>query len=84
MVDGIRPTVDIHPMKAQTYTAVIRKNAGWWIGWVAEIPGVNSQGKTRAELISNLKSALHEAIELNRADAVSQAGQGYEEAVLQM
>ena len=30
----------------QRYTAVIKKDAGWWIGWIQEIPGVNSQGMT--------------------------------------
>ncbi len=71
-------------MKLQTYNAVIRKDRGWWIGWVEEIPGVNSQGKTRAELLKNLGSALREAIEMNREDARAQAGQDYEEAALEM
>ena len=56
-------------MKLQTYSAVIRKDESWWIGWVEEIPGVNSQGKTRAELLKNLRSALREAIEMNREEA---------------
>lgn len=46
-----------------------QKGLGWWIGWVEEIPGVNSQGKTKAELVKNLRSALSEALEFNRADA---------------
>ena len=33
----------------RTFNAVIKQDEGWWIGWVEEIPGVNSQGKTRAE-----------------------------------
>ena len=45
----------------QYFTAVIKKDSDWWIGWVEEIPGVNSQGKTRAELLKNLRSALKEA-----------------------
>lgn len=45
------------------FTVVIKKNSKWWIGWVEEIPGVNSQGKTRKELLKNLKSALKEALE---------------------
>ncbi len=53
------------------YTAVIQQNEKWWIGWVEEIPGVNSQGATREELMENLRCALEEAIEMNRADAVS-------------
>lgn len=71
-------------MKLQTFTAVIRKDEGWWIGWVQEISGVNSQGKTRAELLKNLRSALREAIELNREEALAHAGKEYEEAPLKV
>jgi len=66
------------PMK-RYFTAVIKQDGGWWIGWVAEIPGVNSQGKTRPELMKNLRSALKEALEFNRADALSAAKSDYEE-----
>ena len=69
-------------MKMQTYSAVIRKDEGWWIGWVEETPGVNSQGKTKPELLKNLRSALREAIELNREEALASAGEDYEEALL--
>jgi predicted RNase H-like HicB family nuclease len=48
------------------YTAVIQKNGKWWIGWVEEVPGVNSQGKTRKELLENLRDALEEGLEMNR------------------
>ena len=64
------------------YTAVVRKDDGWWIGWVEEIPGVNSQGETREELIENLRSALEEALEMNRADAIAAADGPYEEVGL--
>ncbi|MCW5556310.1 MAG: type II toxin-antitoxin system HicB family antitoxin [Verrucomicrobiae bacterium] len=60
------------------FTAVIQQDEGWWIGWVQEIPGVNSQGKTRAELVKNLHSALQEALEFNRADALAAANSDYE------
>jgi predicted RNase H-like HicB family nuclease len=53
------------------YTAVIQKNGKWWIGWVEEIPGVNSQGATQEELMENLLPALEEALEMNRADALA-------------
>ena len=52
-----------------TYRAVIQQEGPWWIGWVEEIPGVNSQAHTREELLENLQSALEEALEMNRADA---------------
>ena len=61
------------------YNAVIQQDGRWWIGWVEEIPGVNSQGATREELIDNLRSALKEALQMNRAEAVAAAGGEYEE-----
>ena len=45
------------------YTAVLRRDGQWWIGWVEEMPGVNCQGRTRQELIEDLQSALKEALE---------------------
>ncbi|MBX9681689.1 MAG: type II toxin-antitoxin system HicB family antitoxin [Gemmataceae bacterium] len=56
-----------------TYTAVIREDDGMWIGWVEEVAGVNSQGETRDELLSNLREALAEAIEMNREEALAAA-----------
>jgi predicted RNase H-like HicB family nuclease len=66
----------------RSFTAVIKQDSGWWIGWIEEIRGVNSQGKTRAELVKNLRSALKEALELNRADALSAAASDYEEEAI--
>ena len=39
---------------ASNYTAVIQQHGDWWIGWVAEVPGANSQGRTCEELMDNL------------------------------
>lgn len=64
------------------YTAVVQQHDEWWIGWVEEIPGVNSQGRTREELIENLRDALQEALEMNRQDARSAAAGAYEEVSL--
>jgi predicted RNase H-like HicB family nuclease len=64
------------------YTAVIKQDSGWWIGWIEEIPGVNCQGKTKAELKKNLRSALTEALAFNREDALKAAEAGYEETVI--
>ena len=66
------------------YTAVIRQDGPWWIGWIEEVPGVNSQGETRDELLANLREALGEAIELNREDARNAAGTGFEEVTIQL
>ena len=64
---------------AAGYTAVIQQHGEWWIGWVEEVRGVNSQGKTREELLENLQDALEEALEMNRADALAAASGAYEE-----
>jgi predicted RNase H-like HicB family nuclease len=61
------------------YTAAIQKDGNFWIGWIEEVPGVNSQGNTREELLENLKSALQEALELNREQAQQAAGDHFEE-----
>lgn len=65
-----------------TYTAVIQQSGDWWIGWVEEVPGVNSQGHTREELLDNLRDALEEALEMNRAEARAAASGAYEEVSL--
>lgn len=64
---------------AQKYTAVVKEDAGWWIGWIEEVPGVNCQERTREELVETLKVTLAEAIDLNREEARGAAGSGFEE-----
>lgn len=49
----------------QTYTAVIKQDANWWIGWIEEVPGVNCQESSREILLQSLRETLIEAIELN-------------------
>jgi predicted RNase H-like HicB family nuclease len=40
------------------FTAVIEKKGRWYVGTVEEIPGVNTQGRTLAEVRRNLKEAV--------------------------
>ncbi|MCD4774090.1 MAG: type II toxin-antitoxin system HicB family antitoxin [Bacteroidales bacterium] len=61
------------------YTAIINNIEDWWVGWIEEIPGVNCQEKTRSKLLESLKIVLKEALKFNRQDALSVAGEGYEE-----
>jgi predicted RNase H-like HicB family nuclease len=65
------------------YTAVVQKDGRLWVGWVEEIPGVDSQGESRDELMINLRSALEEALEMNRSDAKNSAGSAFEEVRIQ-
>ncbi|GMU44432.1 MAG: type II toxin-antitoxin system HicB family antitoxin [Xanthomonadales bacterium PRO6] len=64
------------------YTAAIKRDGEWWIGWIEEIPGVNCQEATREALIESLRSTLAEAIELNREQARATAGQEFEELAI--
>jgi predicted RNase H-like HicB family nuclease len=66
----------------RSFTAVIKQDEGWWIGWIEEVPGVNSQGRTRKELVKNLGSALKEALAMNKADALREADSCYEEEAI--
>lgn len=53
------------------YTAVLKEDGGWWIGWIEEVPGVNCQEATREELLESLQVTLREALEMNRSEAVN-------------
>jgi len=63
----------------QTYTAVLKKDAGWWIGWIEEVPGVNCQEASREELLESLRVTLKEVLEFNRQEALGAAGANFEE-----
>ena len=64
------------------YTAVVKQDGDWWIGWVEEVSGVNAQESTREGLLVSLKEVLQEALEMNRAEARAAAGSSYEELAL--
>lgn len=40
------------------YTIVIVKSEGWYAGYVKELPGAHSQGRTVKEVKENLKEAV--------------------------
>ena len=61
------------------YTAVVKQQGDWWIGWIEEVPGVNCQERSREELLESLRVTLREAIEFNRQDAIASAGSEYKE-----
>jgi predicted RNase H-like HicB family nuclease len=49
------------------FTSVIEKRGKWYVAYIEEIPGVNTQGRTLAEARRNLKEALTLVLEANRA-----------------
>ena len=64
---------------SNVYTAVIKQDGDWWIGWIEEVPGVNCQEASRNELLESLRVTLQEALEFNRQDAIDAAGGNYQE-----
>lgn len=62
------------------YTAVIKKEDDWWLGWIEEVPGVNCQERTLEELRETLRLTLQEALEFNRQEALSAASGGQNRA----
>ena len=48
---------------AANYTAIVKKDGAWWLGWIEEVPGVNAQEKTKSKLIASLKEVLAEALD---------------------
>ncbi|MDP2926945.1 MAG: type II toxin-antitoxin system HicB family antitoxin [bacterium] len=51
---------------SRQFTAVYKKAGKWYLGWVEEIPGVNTQGKTLKETKENLKEALLLVLETSK------------------
>lgn len=49
-----------------TYTAVHEQDGDWWIGYVEELPGAHTQGRTLEEARENLKEAVQLILEVNR------------------
>lgn len=48
------------------FTAIYKKSGKWFLAWVEEVPGVNTQGRTLKEAKENLKEALSLILETNR------------------
>ena len=48
------------------FTAIYKKHGRWNLGWVEEIPGINTQGRTIKEVKENLRDAARLVLETNR------------------
>lgn len=69
-------------MEHPSWTAILSEDEGWWIGWSAEVPGVNAQERTREALLETLAEVLREALEMNRQEALSHTVGRCEEVAL--
>jgi predicted RNase H-like HicB family nuclease len=52
------------------FTAVITKRGRWYVAYVEEIPGANTQGRTLAEARRNLNEASQLVLESDRESAL--------------
>jgi predicted RNase H-like HicB family nuclease len=55
-------------------TAVFKKVRGGYVGFVEELPGANTQGRTLREIRSNLREAVALVLEANRTLAEESVG----------
>lgn len=53
-------------MVKREFTAVYKRRGKRYVAWVEEIPGVNTQGRTKKEAKENLAEALLLILEANR------------------
>ena len=61
------------------YTAIVKREGDWWIGWIEEVSGVNCQERSREQLMESLRVTLKEALEFNKQDALTAAGTDFQE-----
>ncbi len=59
-------------MTMNKFTAVFERDGEWWIGYVEELPGANTQGATLDEARDNLKDAVSMLLQANRELVASQ------------
>ena len=50
----------------EKFSAVFEQVNDWWFGYVEELPGANTQGRSLDEVRENLKEAVQSIIETNR------------------
>ena len=51
------------------YTAVLKQDGDWWIGWIEKIPGVDCQEHAKADLLASLREVLIEAVKFDHQEA---------------
>ena len=72
---GLKKKVNIQYM-ARQFTAIYKKSGKWYLGWIEEILGVNTQGRTLKEAKENLKEALELVLETSRLLTKKEAPKG--------
>lgn len=64
------------------FTAIVKRDGDWWIGWIEEVPGANAQEQTKEALLISLREAASDIIALHREAALREAEGDFEEIPL--
>ncbi len=64
------------------FTAIVKRDGDWWIGWIEEVPGANAQEQTKEELLISLREAAFDIIAVHREAALLEAEGDFEEIPL--
>lgn len=71
-------------MEKLEFTAVYKKDGKSYVGWIEEVPGVNTQGNTKKEVKENLKEALGLILNINRSISRKNLGKIFEKEILRV
>ena len=61
-------------MRIGPYSAFVKQDGPWWIGWIEDVPGINCREATREELIVSLEETLAVGLEFIRLDRIATQG----------
>jgi predicted RNase H-like HicB family nuclease len=64
-----KSTRTVLAMKQRYHTIIRPERTGWFVGWVEEIPGTITQGRSLEECRRNLREALQLMLETHRDEA---------------
>ena len=52
--------------RMEQFTAVFQRDGDWWVAFIKELPGANTQGRTLDEARENLHDAVQMILEADR------------------
>lgn len=71
-------------MEKREFTAIYKKEGKFYVGWIEEVPGVNTQGNSKKEVRENLKEALELILSINKSISRKNLGKIFEREILRV
>ena len=62
----VNPKGSTITLMKKRFTTVIEKRGRWYVGYVEELPGANTQARTLAKVRANLKEVIQLILQANR------------------